>query len=271
MERNNRTWICSVLFLDIVGYSTLTVSDQMEVKQHFSSLITDSLRDVPQDDCIKLDTGDGVAICYLGDPEEIFFIGIGLRDAFINLQDSGEETVYKVKLGINLGPVKIVEDINGHRNTIGDGINVAQRVMTFAKDNQLLVSRSFYNVVSCMSDEYQNMFHYLGRHADKHVRKHALYEVVSKGEGESGGNPDVRFEPVYEDESETEEQQPDSAPGFDPVILANFEKNLAEYVGPMAGILTQKAAKQAHSLDELRRLLAEEIPEEDERHQFLTS
>ena len=145
MQRNNRTWICSVLFLDIVGYSKLTVSDQMEVKQHFSSLVSEALSSLLKDDCINLDTGDGMAICYLGDPEDIFFVGVGLRNAFIKLESSGE-TVYKVRSGINLGPVKIVEDINGQRNTIGDGINVAQRIMTFADENQLLVSRSFFDV-----------------------------------------------------------------------------------------------------------------------------
>lgn len=93
-----------------------------------------------------------MAIYYLGDLEDILFIGVGLRDAFADLKNTCG-IVYKVHLGINLGPVKIVEDINGQRNTIGDGINVAERIMNVADDNQLLILRSFYDVVSCMSDE----------------------------------------------------------------------------------------------------------------------
>jgi class 3 adenylate cyclase len=43
-----------------------------------------------------------------------------------------------VRMGINLGPVKLVQDINGRTNALGDGINAGQRVMSFAADNQIL-------------------------------------------------------------------------------------------------------------------------------------
>jgi hypothetical protein len=80
-------------------------------------------------------------------------------------------------LGINLGPVKLVQDINGQRNLIGDGINVAQRVMSFAKPGQVLVSRSYFEVISRLSQEYAKLFHYEGSRADKHVREHQVYSV----------------------------------------------------------------------------------------------
>ena len=38
-----------------------------------------------------------------------------------------------VRLGVNLGPVRLVKDLNGQMNIIGDGINVAQRVMSFSR------------------------------------------------------------------------------------------------------------------------------------------
>ena len=66
MKRNNRTWLCTVLFMDIVDYSKLSVDMQMLVKQSFSTLVSDALKNLPDEDCIKLDTGDGVALCYLG-------------------------------------------------------------------------------------------------------------------------------------------------------------------------------------------------------------
>jgi hypothetical protein len=83
-----------------------------------------------------------------------------------------------VRLGINLGPVRLVKDLNGQMNIIGDGINVAQRVMSFAAPGQLLVSRSFYEVVSCLSRDYANMFRHEGARTDKHVREHEVYAVI---------------------------------------------------------------------------------------------
>jgi len=78
-----------------------------------------------------------------------------------------------------------VKDLNGQMNIIGDGINVAQRVMSFSHPGQLLVSRSFYEVVSCLSRDYANLFHHEGARTDKHVREHDVYSVV-------GGTPTTR-------------------------------------------------------------------------------
>lgn len=70
-----------------------------------------------------------------------------------------------------------MRDINSQLNIIGDGINVAQRVMSFADPGQLLVSRSFFEVVSCLSREYAALFGYVGARTDKHVRAHEVYLV----------------------------------------------------------------------------------------------
>jgi hypothetical protein len=84
----------------------------------------------------------------------------------------------ELRLGINLGPVRLVKDLNGRMNIIGDGINVAQRVMSFAETGQLLVSRSFYEVVSCLSHDYVDLFQHEGSRTDKHVRDHEVYSVA---------------------------------------------------------------------------------------------
>ncbi|MGZ5138129.1 MAG: hypothetical protein ACXWCX_10035, partial [Burkholderiales bacterium] len=81
------------------------------------------------------------------------------------------------RMGINLGPVRLVKDINGQPNIIGDGINVAQRVMSFAKPSQVLVSRSYYEVVSRLSEESSKLFTYEGSRTDKHIREHEVYGV----------------------------------------------------------------------------------------------
>jgi hypothetical protein len=76
-----------------------------------------------------------------------------------------------------------VKDLNGQMNIIGDGINVAQRVMGFSRPGQLLVSRSFYEVVSCLSRDYLTLFQHEGSRTDKHVREHEVYSVVGGAPG----------------------------------------------------------------------------------------
>jgi class 3 adenylate cyclase len=175
MESSSRTLVCSVLFLDIVEYSKKAVADQLQLKQAFNQLLSRALEEVPSRDRIILDTGDGAAVTFMGDPEDALFAALSVRD--YAAKDPGG--AIPVRLGVNLGPVRLVKDLNGQMNIIGDGINVAQRVMSFARPSQLLVSRSFYEVVSCLSRDYMNLFRHEGSRTDKHVREHEVYSVLA--------------------------------------------------------------------------------------------
>ncbi len=170
MENSDRTRVCSVLFLDIVGYSKEAVADQSLLKQAFNKLLSAALETVPASERVILDTGDGAAVTFLDDPEDALFAALAVRN------DAG---ALRIRMGINLGAVRLVKDLNGQVNIIGDGINVAQRVMSFAEPGQLLVSRSFYEVASCLSADYANLFAHEGSRTDKHVRSHEVYSVAA--------------------------------------------------------------------------------------------
>lgn len=175
-EQPNRTFVCSVLFLDIVEYSKRSVAEQMTLKQHFNALLGQVLQNVAVNDRIVLDTGDGAAISFLGNPEDTLFAAMSLRDA-ISAESASNPPVLAIRIGINLGPVRLIKDLNGQLNIIGDGINVAQRVMSFAEPGQMLVSRSYFEVVSRLSPEFSHLFRYEGARTDKHVREHEVYTV----------------------------------------------------------------------------------------------
>ena len=177
-ERLNRTSICSVVFLDIIGYTQKSVSEQIEEKERFNAFIGEAIKNVAQNDRIILDTGDGAAIALLGAPEEALFVSLTIRDSILEHNKQHPQHLY-ARIGINLGPVRVVSDINGQPNIIGDGINVAQRVMSFAAPNQILVTRSYYEVTSRLTKEITQMFSYFGIKQDKHVRDHEIYLIRS--------------------------------------------------------------------------------------------
>ena len=62
----------------------------------------------------------------------------------------------------------------------GDGINFAQLIMSFAELRQLLVSRSYYDIVSCLLQEYAQLFPYKRAKAGKHIREHDIYSMALK-------------------------------------------------------------------------------------------
>lgn len=178
VETSGRTVVCSVLFLDIVGYSKQTVADQAGLKERFNALLAESLETVATRDRVILDTGDGAAIAFLGAPEDGLFVALAIRDNAGSLP---------IRMGINLGPARLVKDLNGQVNVIGDVINVAQRVMSFSEPGQLLVSRSYYEVVSCLSSDYASLFTHEGSRTDKHVRAHEVYSVGAASGAERPG------------------------------------------------------------------------------------
>ncbi len=180
-ERGNKTIICSVFFLDIVEYSKKSVSGQISLKERFNAFLSIAIRDVPVNDRIILDTGDGAAISFLGDISDALHAALSMRSSLLN-EGVRMEPPLLVRMGINLGPVRLVKDINGQPNIVGDGINVAQRVMGFSDPGQILVSRSYYDAVSRLSQEYAGMFHYQGSRTDKHVREHEVYAIGYPGD-----------------------------------------------------------------------------------------
>ena len=67
-DYTNRTSVCSVLFLDIVGYSQRVVGEQIRLKEQFNAVLTEAISGVATDDRIILDTGDGAAVSFSGIP-----------------------------------------------------------------------------------------------------------------------------------------------------------------------------------------------------------
>jgi class 3 adenylate cyclase len=243
----SRTLVCTVLFVDIVNYSQKPVTQQVAMKAHVNQMIADALAHVVSTDRILLDTGDGAALCFLGDPEDAMFAANSLRGAV--LTTPGPEV--QLRLGINLGPVRLVKDVNGNPNILGDGINVSQRVMSFAAPNQILVSRSYYEVVSRLSQEYAQLFQFRGVHRDKHVREHEVYEV-NLGGGSVGAAPAAAGAP---------ETPPAGGPPLPPEALARLTAALLPHLGPVAKLVVRRAAEHAPDPHELCAELAASLPE----------
>jgi class 3 adenylate cyclase len=261
-EPGHRTFIGTVVFVDILAYSQRPVMQQVELKARLNDMVAGVLAHVAATDRMILDTGDGAALCFLGDPEDALFAASNLRAGAVA---AGSELA--LRIGINLGPLRIVKDVNGQPNILGDGINVAQRVMSFAEPNQILVSRSYYEIVSRLSQEYARLFQYLGIHRDKHVREHEVYAMTGGGgsaapEAPRAAPPGPAARPT--DSVVGSEFVPaGSAAGatFDPGTLARVEAALVDHLGPLARVVVRKGARTARDLPDLCQRLAAHLAE----------
>jgi serine/threonine protein kinase len=253
-----RNLLCTIMFLDLVGYSVRSVDDQVALKKLFNELIAKALKGVPEETRIAIDTGDGAAICFMGDPEEALHCAMLLRD----LLGQRYGSLLSMRIGLHMGPVRVVSDINERVNVVGDGINVAQRIMDFAQGNQVLVSRSYYDVISRITDDTADMFQYLGQYEDKHGRLHEVYSA----QGHRAGHTTHRQGPST---GYTQTLPVKSARALEPDEVQEVEVELARLIGPLARILVAKAQPLAPTIKALRSALAPSIQEPAAREAFI--
>lgn len=180
------TKMCSVLFVDIVGYSKKTNIEQISLKERFVSLWGRATSEVPSGDVMVVDAGDGAAMTSLVEPEDTIRVALRLRE-LMEKEDKKFDEPMLLRIGINFGPVQLSTDVHGKPCVVGDAINIAQRVMSFADPGQIMVSRSYYDVILPLSHKYEEMFYYLGKRADKHVRYHDVYGLGSANQAAALG------------------------------------------------------------------------------------
>src|SRR5437762_11113119 len=127
-----------VLFIDIVGYSKLLITEQSELLRR----LTDVVRETEQfrlaeaeGELVRLPTGDGMALVFRNSPEAPVQCALELSK---RLKPHPE---LSVRMGIHSGPVNEVADVHERTNITGAGINVAQRVMDCGDAGHILLSK----------------------------------------------------------------------------------------------------------------------------------
>lgn len=256
-----RNLLCTILFLDLVGYAIRSVDNQVALKKVFNALIVKVLHRTAEETRIAIDTGDGAAICFLGDPEEALQSALLLQDLLGQSHGGG----VAVRMGLHMGPVRIISDTHERVNVVGDGINVAKRVMDFAQANQLLVSRSYFDVISRITDNTAELFRYLGQHVDKQGRQHEIYAV----QGHAPETDTTLKVNTWVSAGYTTTVHMQTAALLEPEKVREIEAELCRHIGPLARVLVRKALPLAHNTVHLRESLAPAIQELRTRASFL--
>jgi len=127
-----------VLFIDIVGYSKLLITEQSEQMQKLREIVrvTEQFRTAEAaGKLLRLPTGDGGALVFRTHPEAPVICAMEISKALKNHPE------LRVRMGIHSGPVKEVTDLNEQANIAGAGINIAQRVMDCGDAGHILLSK----------------------------------------------------------------------------------------------------------------------------------
>src|SRR5436190_734128 len=175
--------IAHVLFLDIVGYSKLSVNEQHGRVDELNRIVRLSeqfQKAEAANRILKIPTGDGMALVFYRSPEEpaqcAFEISRALKD----------NQRLQVRMGIHSGPVSGVVDVNERTNVAGAGINLAQRVMDCGDAGHILLSRHVAEDLA----EYERWRPYLHDIGTFEV-KHGVRVTVTNLYSDEIGNPNL--------------------------------------------------------------------------------
>src|SRR6059058_856977 len=175
--------IAHVLFIDIVGYSKLSINDQHAAVEELNQVVraSDQFQKAEATErLIKIATGDGMALVFYTSPEAPVRCAMELSRA---LRDHPR---LRLRMGIHSGPVSGVVDVTGRTNLAGAGLNMAQRVMDCGDAGHILVSKHVAEDLE-EYDEWRPLLHDLGECEVKHDVRVSLANLYT----EELGNPAI--------------------------------------------------------------------------------
>lgn len=175
-------------FTDIVAGSNPTIPTKEQVRNIvvLNELIsrTSVFENKDHNSTVILPTGDGMAIGFSDSPEKPLRLAIELHKALFryNQAKRGKEKLL-IRVGIDMGPVYIIKDLNGKDNVWGPGIILSRRVMDLAGGMQILASERIAKDLRTLSPEYKEILHPIGDYSIKHAEQLVLYNIYGDGFG----------------------------------------------------------------------------------------
>src|SRR6476660_6731870 len=210
VKREIQLEIAHVLFIDIVGYSKLSINDQNAAVEELNQVVrvSDQLqRAEAADRLLKIATGDGMALVFYTSPEAPAHCAVEISRAL------KEHPRLHVRMGVHSGPVSGVADVNNRPNLAGAGLNMAQRVMACGDAGHILVSKH----VAEDLEEYEHwrpLLHDLGTCEVKHGGRVGVTNLYS----DEVGNPQLPKKFVALKKHRTHGRWAEAAIGF--LVLA---------------------------------------------------
>jgi TolB-like protein/class 3 adenylate cyclase/Tfp pilus assembly protein PilF len=175
--------IAHVLFIDIVGYSKLSINEQHAAVEELGQIVRASeqfQRAEAASRLLKIPTGDGMALVFYTSPEAPAQCAVEISRAL------KEHPRLQLRMGIHSGPVSGVVDVNNRPNLAGAGLNMAQRVMDCGNAGHILLSKHVAEDLE-EYEQWRPLLHDLGTCEVKHGARVSVTNLYS----DEVGNPQL--------------------------------------------------------------------------------
>jgi TolB-like protein/Tfp pilus assembly protein PilF len=164
-----------VLFIDIVGYSRLSIDDQHAAVEELNSVVRASeqfQRAEAAGRLLKIPTGDGMALVFYTSPEAPVQCAVEIGRSL------KQHPRLRLRMGIHSGPVSGVVDVNEQANLTGAGMNMAKRVMDCGDAGHILLSKRVAEDLEGY-EKWRPLLHDLGSCEVKHGVRVAVVNLYA--------------------------------------------------------------------------------------------
>jgi len=171
--------IAHVLFIDIVGYSKLSINEQNAAVDELTQIVRSTAqfqKAEASQRLIKISTGDGMALVFYTSPEA------PVRCATEISRAVKEHPRLQIRMGVHSGPVSGVIDVTGRTNLAGAGLNMANRVMNCGDAGHILLSKHVAEDLAEF-EEWRPLLRDLGTCDVKHGMQVAIVNLWSDDVG----------------------------------------------------------------------------------------
>jgi hypothetical protein len=141
----DQSLIASVMLAEIAGYEDRPVFEQIDLTSRLRQLFEGAVADLGCSGVQIIDREDSIALLFPGDPRDC--LDLATRLAVILAADQRYSNL-PLRVGVNLGPVRLGRNDLCQIQLSGAGIDDAERVARAASLREILMSRSFYTVLS---------------------------------------------------------------------------------------------------------------------------
>ena len=155
----------NVAFLRIQRFEARPVVEQASLKEHLEAKTKAAIGAVPAADRVVLDTDDGLAVVFFGDPARALDVTQAIHASCAD---------HPIKAGLNHGPLALTTRGSDAR-VFGDGLTAAAAAARFASPEKILVTQDFAKALEHRSPERAVELATAGDFTDTRVRLHSFF------------------------------------------------------------------------------------------------
>jgi hypothetical protein len=157
------------MLLDVAVAPGAAQPDAAVLKKRVQGLLASALQKLPEEGRLAVQSGNTAVVCFTSDPQDGLQAALLLRDEVVQ----HPEAQLSVRVALNIGAVQVASDPQEQLRVTGEGIHHAVEIRDRARQNEVVVSHSYHQLLSQLDPALAGRFEAHTRGEPRPVRFYA--------------------------------------------------------------------------------------------------